>query len=71
MKKILKNKNTTLKSVNNLKRKNHKFHIQSHNVSKGIKDACALLSPIYQELDVDFGKCDLIDYEYYERWLNG
>lgn len=71
LKKLLKNKNTTLKSVNNLKIKNHKFYIQSHNVSKEIIDAYASMSSIYQELAQYYDICDWIDYQYYERWLNG
>lgn len=71
LKKILKCKFTSLKSVNNLIRKNHKFYLQSHNVSKEAIDAYTSMSSIYQALDNDFGKCDWLDYEYYERWLNG
>lgn len=71
MKKILKCKFTSFKSVNNLKIKNHNFYAKSHNVSKEIIDAYASMSSIYQELAQDFCVCDWIDYKYYERWLNG
>lgn len=71
MKKTLKSKFTSLKSVNNHKIKSHKTNGVWHIVSKGIEDIFDSLAPIYQMLDEDFLQCDLIDYEFYERWLNG
>ncbi|MBE5736569.1 MAG: hypothetical protein E7356_04395 [Clostridiales bacterium] len=41
-----------------------------HNMSKGIVQAYASMSPIYKMLDREFSSIDLIDLELYERWLN-
>lgn len=71
LKKLIKNKNITVKSVNNHKIKNHKFHPIKHIVSKELEEIYSSLSPIYQSLNNDFMMVDLIDLEFYERWLNG
>ena len=72
MKKVIKIKNRSFKSANNHKIQNyHKFYEKKHIVSKGLEEIYYQLAPIYQELDEDFQKTDLIDLEFYERWLNG
>lgn len=71
VKKIIKNKNITVKSVNNHKIKNHKFNLNYHMVSKEMAQIYSSLAPIYQSLNDEFEKIDLIDLEFYERWLNG
>ena len=72
MKKLNKKKNRSWKSVNNHKiRIYHKFSTSKHNVSREVIDAYAEMTPIYQELSADFEQPDLIDLEFYERWLNG
>jgi hypothetical protein len=72
MKKQNKKKNRTRKSVNNHKiRIYHKSRATKHNVSRETIEAYAQMIPIYQELSEDFERADLIDLEFYERWLNG
>lgn len=72
MRKFVIKKNRYLKTVNNHKIQNyHKLYEKKHIVSKGLEDVYKSLSPIYQELDNAFEKIDLIDLEFYERWLNG
>lgn len=72
MKKLTRKKNRSLKSVNNHKIQiHHKNSRLNHNVSMEIIKAYAEMSPIYQGLDSDYGKIDLVDLEFYERWLNG
>ena len=71
LEKIIKNKNRTFKFANNHKIQNyHKFFGKNHIVSMGCYDY-SQLSHIYRELDDDFQRVDLIDLEFYERWLNG
>ena len=72
MKKQNKKKNRTRKSVNNHKiRIYHKLKASKHNVSRETIEAYVQMTPIYQELGSAFEKADLIDLEFYERWLNG
>jgi len=72
MKKLIKNKNRTFKSANNHKIQiYHKLRLYNHIVSKGWEELYSGLAPIYQELQDDFDKVDLMDLEFYERWLNG
>lgn len=71
MRKLIRKKNISLKSVNNHKTKSHKFYASHHNVSKGLEDIYKSLAPIYQSLSDDFEKADLCDLEFYERWLHG
>ena len=72
MKKIIKNKNRSLKSVNNHKIKiYHKKYGRNHIVSKDLSSLYESLGPIYQELDSDYMAIDMIDLIFYERWLNG
>ena len=72
MKKLVQKKNRTLKSVNNHKIQIcHKLFPFKHNVSRGLKQIYKEMSSIYQSLDNDFSEIDLIDLEFYERWLNG
>lgn len=70
MKKIVKRKNTTLKSVNNHKITNHNFYKCKHNVSKELIDGYLSMAPIYQTLNAEYANVDLVDLEFYERWLN-
>ena len=70
MKNLITRKNTSLKSVNNHKITNHKFCMFPHNVSKELLDVYMSMAPIYQALDVVYANIDLIDFDYYERWLN-
>ena len=67
--KTLIKKNRYLKFVNNHKIPNHKFYLKKHIVSK--ESLYLQMSPIYQELDSEFCQIDLMDLEFYERWLNG
>ena len=72
MKKIVSGKNICHKYEHNLKSKI--FHVGGHDyhiLSKDLIQIYADLSPIYADLDRDYSRVDLIDYEYYERWLNG
>lgn len=72
MKKLIKNKNITCQSANNHKIPScHIMGVNNHNVSKGLKKIMELLTPIYKDLDGDFSSVDLVDLEFYERWLNG
>ena len=72
MKKLIRKKNRSLKSVNNHKIQiYHKLRSKNHNVNRRLCENYAQMLPIYQELDLDFEKIDLIDLEFYERWLNG
>lgn len=68
--KNLKNKHIYKKTVNNLDIKNHIYCVQRHNVSKDIARAYLEMSPVYLELDADFQKIDVVDLDFYERWLN-
>ena len=69
---MLKNKNRTVKSVNNHKTQiYHKKRSCNHIVSKEWERIYKSLAPIYQDLDGDYMQVDLIDLEFYERWLNG
>lgn len=70
MKKLIKNKNKTVKSVNNHKIKNHNFYEKNHIVSKGFGHVYSALTPIYKSLEDEFMRVDLMDLEFYERWLN-
>ena len=70
MRKILKNTNTTYKSVNNLSIKTHHFFASRHIMSKGFQEAIESLKPIYEELDEDYSTVDMVDLIFYERWLN-
>jgi len=71
LKKVIKNKNRYLKSANNHKILSHKIVWKNHIVSKDWGSLWQSLSPIYQMLNNDFDKIDLVDLEFYERWLNG
>ena len=72
MKKVIKKKNRTFKSANNHKIQNyHKMFGNNHIVKWEPKEVYSQLASIYQELDDDFCQTDLIDLEFYERWLNG
>ena len=69
---MLKNKNRKLKFVNNHKTQiYHKKLYSQHIVSKEWESVYSSLAPIYQSLDSDYVAIDLIDLEFYERWLNG
>lgn len=68
---LIKNKNITFKIANNHKTIYHKLGFRNHIVSKGLIWDYSMLIPIYQELAEDFERSDLIDLEFYERWLNG
>ncbi|MBE5739043.1 MAG: hypothetical protein E7354_04895 [Clostridiales bacterium] len=70
MKNILKNKHRYRKIVNNLDIKIHIYYPKSHNVSKGIIQAYLDMSAVYIDLDSDFQKIDVVDLDFYERWLN-
>ena len=83
LKKLLKKKNTNHKSVNNHKinywvlkptksynLSGHKILSNYHIVNKELGEIFSSLIPIYQDLTYDYDKCDLIDLEFYERWLN-
>ena len=70
--KNIKNKNRRFKSVNNHKIQiYHKLYKKNHIVSKGWAEKYSELSLIYRDLQSDFERVDLIDLEFYERWLNG
>ncbi len=70
--KKLKNKNRRVKSVNNYKTKLHHKSLRCwHSMSKDLTAIYDSLRPIYEELDSDFQKIDVVDLIYYERWLNG
>lgn len=71
LKKLIRKKNISKKSVNNHKIKNHKFYANNHIVSKEIEEIYTSLTPVYQTLNADYERVDLIDLEFYERWLNG
>ncbi len=72
LRKLLKNKNRIYQFANNHKIPSiHKKMRQQHNVSKGIQEIFRELAPIYEELNKDFCATDLMDLEFYERWLNG
>ena len=72
MKKLVRNKNRTFKSVNNHKIQiYHKLRTSQHNVYGRLNDIYQELSSIYYDLDYDYQAIDLIDLEFYERWLNG
>ena len=72
LKKLLKNKNRICQSANNHKiPRIHKLTICNHNVSKGLQEIFEELAPIYEELGSEFSAIDLVDLEFYERWLNG
>ena len=72
MKKIFNNKNIYRKYVHNLKSKiYHENSYQRHILSKDLVSVYSEMGPIYQSLDIDYSRVDLIDFEYYERWLNG
>ena len=72
MRKLLKKKNRSYKSVNNHKIKiYHKKESNNHKVIKDYEKLYKELSPIYQELDYDYSMVDMIDLIFYERWLNG
>ncbi len=70
MKKVLKNKHRYVKFVNNLGVKSHIYYAFRHILSKDIIKAYPDMSEIYAELDADFQKIDVVDLEFYERWLN-
>ena len=70
MRKILKSKNIYSKIANNHKIQNHKFSLLNHIVSKEWIRGFAEMTPIYNELDYDYGLIDLVDLKFYERWLN-
>ena len=72
MKKLVRKKFRSLKSVNNHKIQiYHKLRANKHIVNGELGVIYKQMLPIYQELDFDFQKADLIDLEFYERWLNG
>ena len=72
LKKLVKNKNRIYQSANNHKIPSiHKIIQRKHNVSKGLQEIFRELAPIYEVLDIDFCVADLMDLEFYERWLNG
>ena len=69
--KNVKNKNIKFKSVNNHKTKiYHNLSRTWHSISKDWQKIYDMLSPLYQELERDFGAVDVMDLIYYERWLN-
>ena len=70
MNKFLKNRHIYRKSVNNLDIKIHIYSAKKHNVSKDIILAYQEMSNIYRQLDADFQKIDVVDLDFYERWLN-
>lgn len=70
MEKVLKNRHRSLKIVNNLNIKNHIYSVEKHNLNKDILSVYSELSKIYAELDSDFQKIDVVDLDFYERWLN-
>ena len=72
MEKIIKKRNRTFKNVNNHKTKiYHIFGDKNHTLNKEIIQTMKELSLVYEDLDKDFQKVDLVDLIYYERWLNG
>ncbi len=72
LKKLVKLKNRTYKSANNHKIPScNILKSNSHNVSKGLRKIIDDLAPIYKELNSNFEPIDLMDLEFYERWLNG
>lgn len=72
MKKLARKTNRYRKIVNNLHIKFfHIFYDRNHMVSKEWIDSYSQLAPIYQDLDNDFSKIDVVDLILYERWLNG
>ena len=72
LKKLVKFKNRNLKPANNHKIPSyHKMMFDCHNVSKGQINLLKELVSVYEELDEDYRSIDLIDLEFYERWLNG
>ena len=72
LRKVVIKKNRYLKIVNNHKIQNyHKLYGKKHIVSKELEDIYKSLTPIYEELDNAFSSVDLVDLEFYERWLNG
>ena len=70
MRKFLKNRHIYKKCVNNLDIKIHIYSTSTHNVSKDIILAYQDMFVIYEELDADFQKIDVVDLDFYERWLN-
>lgn len=71
MKKLVRNKNRICKSVNNHKIQiYHKLKVVNHNVNRRLVEIFKDMSSVYLDLDYDFQKVDLIDLEFYERWLN-
>ena len=72
LKKLLKNKNRICQSANNHKiPRIHKLYASKHIVSKGLEKALESMASIYREIGKEFEAVDLIDLEFYERWLNG
>lgn len=68
---MLKNKNISVKCVNNHKTQvYHKKPFVKHNMSKELCDIYMSLAPIYQELESAYGEAGWIDLNFYERWLN-
>lgn len=70
LKKVLKSKHRYKKMVNNLGVKTHIYYQLKHTLSKDIIKAYKEMSEVYAELDADFQKIDVVDLEFYERWLN-
>ena len=71
LEKIIKNRNRTLKNVNNHKTKiYHIWGDKIHILNKEMIQIMSELSPVYEDLCKDFQTVDLVDLIYYERWLN-
>jgi len=71
MKKVIKKKNIYFKCVNNHKIQiRHKFITKNHNVNGELSEIYLSMQPIYQDIDEEFMSIDLMDLEFYERWLN-
>jgi len=72
LKKLIKSRDRIYHSANNHKIPScHKMMFDCHNVSKGQIKLLKELASVYEELDADYQSIDLIDLEFYERWLNG
>lgn len=83
LKKLLKKKNITFKIVNNHKinygcsnvlfarnLSSNNSYSYYHNINKELENIYESLTPVYQVINNEFDLCDLIDLDFYERWLN-
>ena len=71
LRKLIKKGVRRLKPVNNHKRKiYHKNFAFKNIMSRSILKIMQELAPIYEELNTEFQTIDVVDLNFYERWLN-